>query len=117
MAEISGFSPQHSTSSSRKPSLHTSIPTVRLSTLGSRTDSLQHDGGDDLNDIKGEVMVNWLHSKQERKLWTMGEEGEGVMLKKSRGIYTCAPIHLAEEETGFFQAVQMLNVKVRWPTR
>jgi hypothetical protein len=45
----------------------------------------------------------------------MGEYDEGVVLKKSRGIYTCSPISLAEDETGFFRAVQMLNVKVRWP--
>ena len=61
-------------------------------------------------------MVDWIHSKQERKLWTMGEENEGVVLKKSSGIYTCSPINLAEEGTGgFFHAVQMLNVNVRWP--
>lgn len=43
----------------------------------------------------------------------MGEEGEGVVLKKSRGVYTCSPMTLREEEMGFFHAVQMLNVKVR----
>ncbi len=63
--------------------------------------------------MKCEVMVNWLRSKQERKLWTMGEEGEGVVLKKSPGVYTCAPMTLRGDGTGFFHAVQMLNVKVR----
>lgn len=67
---------------------------------------------EEVNDIKCEVMVNWLHSQQEEKLWTSGEEEEGVVLKKSRGMYTCSPADLAEEQAGFFQAVQTLNVKV-----
>jgi hypothetical protein len=60
-------------------------------------------------------MVNWLHSQQEEKLWTTGEEEEGVMLKKSRGEYTCSPADLAEEADGFFAAVHGLNVKVIIP--
>ena len=67
---------------------------------------------EEVNDIKCEVMVNWLHSQQEEKLWTSGEEGEGVVLKKSRGMYTCSPADLAEEQAGLFQAIQTLNVKV-----
>jgi hypothetical protein len=70
---------------------------------------------EEVNDVKCEVMVNWLRSKQESHLWTIGEEDEGVVLKKSRGMYTCAPIDLADERTSFFQAVQTLNVKVGWP--
>ena len=45
-------------------------------------------------------------------MWTLGEDDEGVVLKKSRGAYTCSPIDLADEEAGLFQAVQALNVKV-----
>ena len=67
---------------------------------------------EEINDIKCEVMVNWLHSQQEEKLWTAGEDEEGVVLKKSRGMYTCSPADLADEPAGFFQAVQALNVKV-----
>ena len=67
---------------------------------------------EEINDIKCEVMVNWLYSQQEEKLWTTGEEDEGVVLKKSRGMYTCSPADLADEQSGFFQAVQELNVKV-----
>lgn len=42
----------------------------------------------------------------------MGGEDEGVVLKKSRGQYTCAPADLATGEAGFFDAVVQLNVKV-----
>lgn len=57
-------------------------------------------------------MVNWLHSQQEEKIWTGREEGEGVVLKKSRGAYTCAPSSLAHEDGGLLDAVKALNVKV-----
>jgi hypothetical protein len=67
---------------------------------------------DGINDIKCEVMVSWLYSQQEEKLWNSGEPEEGVMLKKSRGEYTCSPADLADEPNGFFAAVQALNVKV-----
>jgi hypothetical protein len=67
---------------------------------------------EEINDIKCEVMVNWLHSQQEERLWIAGEEEEGVMLKKSRGEYTCSPADLADEHNGFFAAVRGLNVKV-----
>lgn len=67
---------------------------------------------EEINDIKCDVMVNWLHSQQEEKLWVAGEEGEGVVLKKSRGEYTCAPFDLATEMGGLYQAVRTLNVKV-----
>jgi len=63
-------------------------------------------------------MVNWLHAKQEEKLWTSGDSGEGVVLKRSRGMYTCAPADLMDEDRGLFDAVQRLNVKVsRWKAR
>ena len=67
---------------------------------------------DEINDIKCDVMVNWLHAQQEEKLWTSGEPEEGVVLKKSRGQYTCCPRDLAEERAGFFNAVRTLNVRV-----
>ena len=45
-------------------------------------------------------------------MWTTGEKWEGVVLKKSRGEYTCAPVDLVTEIGGLFDAVEMLNVKV-----
>jgi hypothetical protein len=66
--------------------------------------------------MKCEIMVNGLRSKQEENMWTLDEDDEGVVLKKSRGAYTCSPISLADEEGGLFQAVQALNVKVGGPT-
>jgi hypothetical protein len=57
-------------------------------------------------------MVSWLYSQQEEKLWNTGGMEEGVMLKKSRGEYTCSPADLADEPNGFYASIQALNVKV-----
>lgn len=70
---------------------------------------------DEVNDVKCDVMVNHLHAQQEERLWTTGEDGEGVILKKSRGDYTCAPVDLVDERSGLFHAVTSLNVKVTFP--
>ncbi|KAK4989057.1 hypothetical protein LTR50_003526 [Elasticomyces elasticus] len=67
---------------------------------------------DDLNEIKCDVMVNWLYQQQMERLWTAGNHDEGVVLKKSRGSYTCCPSDIIDEPSGFFKAVQTLNVRV-----
>jgi len=93
------------------------------SPYGSRPSSVHgslYGGGDfrngsleDLLDIKCDIMVNWLHSRQEEHLWTGGEPEEGVCLKKSRGQFACAPQDLSLEQDGFYAAIKTLNVKVR----
>ena len=83
--------------------------------------------------LKCDVMVNWLHHQQEERRWTRGGPGEGVVLKRARGAYVCAPEALAAEEgeeagdaagegwegdgdrwdgRGFLAAVRGLNVRV-----
>jgi hypothetical protein len=65
-----------------------------------------------LLDIKCEVMVNWLYQKQLNMMWEHGYQGEGVVLKKSRGVFTACPPDLMAESGGLFDAVQKLNVRV-----
>jgi hypothetical protein len=65
-----------------------------------------------MNDLKCDVMVNWLYQQQMERLWTAGGIDEGVVLKKSRGAYTCCPADITEEPLGFFKAVETLNVRV-----
>ncbi|KAF2790841.1 hypothetical protein K505DRAFT_409586 [Melanomma pulvis-pyrius CBS 109.77] len=65
-----------------------------------------------IKDIKCEVMVNWLHSKQEERIWTTGEPGEGVVLKKSKGTYVYCPLELQHDNSQFYQMVAALNVRV-----
>lgn len=63
-------------------------------------------------DIKSDVMVNFLHQQQMEKLWTSHMPSEGVVLKKSRGNYTCSPDILRREIDGLFDQVVTMNVKV-----
>lgn len=69
---------------------------------------------DEINEIKSDVMVNWLYQQQMERLWTAGGVDEGVVLKKGRGAYTCCPADITEEPYGFFKAVETLNVRVRY---
>lgn len=69
-------------------------------------------GPDAVKDIKCEVMVNWLHSKQEERIWTTGEPGEGVVLKKAKGRYVCCPSELLYDSSQFYQMIARLNVRV-----
>lgn len=84
---------------------------------GSRPQSLYPVGDfrnsqmDDINEIKADVMVNWLYQQQMEKLWTAGGHDEGVCLKKGRSTYTCCPADIIEEPYGFYKAVETLNVR------
>ncbi|KAK4978475.1 hypothetical protein LTR66_010567 [Elasticomyces elasticus] len=86
--------------------------------LGSVPASIYPDGDfrnatvGDINEIKCDVMVNWLYSQQMELLWTAGDHDEGVVLKKGQGAYTCCPSDLIDEHAGFFDAVQALNMRV-----
>lgn len=101
------FTPRHSTPGAASPS-----------GSGSRPNSLYPSGefrnsqSEDINDIKCDVMVNWLYQQQMERLWTAGGHDEGVVLKKGRGAYTCCPADIVEEPYGFFKAIETLNVRV-----
>jgi len=127
MAEPAKMISSHSRVNSQPPSSLTSaIPSMSGTPLAVSTNSSRHNsvfyanGGesrnstaDFINDMKCEVIVNQLHQKQQEKLWSLGvDPGEGVVLKKSRGMYTCAPTSLTADGSGFFEAIQALNVKV-----
>ncbi|KAF2726281.1 hypothetical protein K431DRAFT_213796 [Polychaeton citri CBS 116435] len=67
--------------------------------------------GEEINEIKCDVMVNWLYQQQMERLWTAGGPDEGVVLKKTRGAYTCCPAAMVDEPYGFFKSVETLNVR------
>jgi hypothetical protein len=71
------------------------------------------DPSDGLSNLKSDVIVNWIHSKQEEKIWTTGQPGEGVVLKKAKGHYVCCPSSLRDDGSQFAQMVAHLNVCVR----
>ena len=67
---------------------------------------------DEINEIKCDVMVNWLYQQQMERLWTAGGRDEGVVLKKGRSTYACCPADIVDEPYGFFKAIETLNVRV-----
>ncbi|KAI9813297.1 MAG: hypothetical protein M1827_004239 [Pycnora praestabilis] len=76
------------------------------------TGDFRNSTNEDVLEIKSDVMVNWLHQQQLERMWTTGEPGEGVILKKFRSQYTCCPYGLQQDPAGFFDAVQAMNVRV-----
>lgn len=65
-----------------------------------------------LEDIKHEVMVNYLYQQQCSYLWVANGSGEieGVLLRKSRGQYMACPPALGNSP--FATACAALNVQV-----
>lgn len=65
-----------------------------------------------VDEIKHEVMVNYLHQQQCGHMWVADGSGqlEGVLLKKYRGEYLACPPDLVHSE--FAMACQALNVQV-----
>jgi hypothetical protein len=65
-----------------------------------------------LDDIKHEVMVNYLYQQQCSQLWVGDSSGEieGVLLRKSRGQYMACPPQLGQSP--FAIACTALNVQV-----
>jgi hypothetical protein len=68
-------------------------------------------------DIKADVMVSWLHQQQVEKLWSTSLAGEGVMLKKARDSYSCCPPSMRNDESGIFDHIAAMNVRVRLQDR
>ncbi|KAI9841817.1 MAG: hypothetical protein M1837_000362 [Sclerophora amabilis] len=65
-----------------------------------------------MDDIKHEVMVNYLHQQQWSRMWVNEDSNpsEGVLLRKFRGNYLAAPSDLLDSELLF--ACSALNVQV-----
>ena len=93
----------------------TAWTTPRTSRPGSiyPTGDFRNSTADGLQDIKCDVMVNYLHQQQLELMWTAGSTNEGVVLKKRRDQFTCCPPDLANYENEFFDAVRGLNTRVR----
>jgi hypothetical protein len=69
---------------------------------------------DSQKDVAAEIMASHLANIQEEKIWVIGdEEDEGVVLKKTKGNYTCIPSQLADRPGGLFDAICSMNVRVR----
>jgi hypothetical protein len=69
-----------------------------------------------IDDIKHEVMVNYLYQQQCSHLWVSDGSGEleGVLLRKQRGSYMACPPQLGQSD--FARAVAAMNCQV-WISR
>ena len=67
--------------------------------------------------MKTEMMATHILGQQRKRLWCHGNPGEGVVLKKERGQYACAPATLMTDSGGFYEAVRAMNVRVSFPPR
>jgi hypothetical protein len=70
---------------------------------------------EDIKNMKTEVMAEWLYKQQRLKLWASSGPEEGVILKKSRGEYTCCPEDLRYMRSGLFEQIVQMNVAVSFP--
>lgn len=67
---------------------------------------------DTLSEIRNDMMVNWLYEQQLRKQYSSGmDPSEGVVLKKSRGNFTCCPPQMAAIPDSIFAMVSQMNVR------
>ena len=66
-----------------------------------------------IEDIRHEVMVNYMYQQQCAHLWVSDESGniEGVLLRKSKNTYMACPPQLGT--SAFAAACAALNVQVR----
>lgn len=75
--------------------------------------SAQSENGSDLRkDLQSEILVNWLHQKQEERLWYSESPDAGVFIKKSKGCFVCCPASLQTEASAVYQAVSELDAPV-----
>lgn len=75
--------------------------------------SLEDELTEQMNNLKCDIMADYLHQQQLQRRWMTTGVDEGVMLKKSKHSYACCPAELSQEEAGFYQMVKLLNVRVR----
>jgi hypothetical protein len=98
-----GSTAKNSPSTSRAPSLrHSFLPAH---------DARNRDS-DTINEIRNDMMVNWLYEQQLRKQLASGMDPyEGVVLKKARGNFTCCPPQMAAIPDSLYAVVSLMNVR------
>lgn len=107
----------------RQPSeTATAQSTAKNSPNTSRAPSLRHSflpahdarnrDSDTINEIRNDMMVNWIYEQQLRKQYASGMDPyEGVVLKRARGNFTCCPPQMAAIPESLFAVVSQMNVR------
>jgi hypothetical protein len=98
------------TSTTLSPPLNQYRPATSRTNSSFAAGSFRND--EEIKNMKTEVMAEWLYKQQRLKLWASSGPEEGVILKKSRGEYTCCPEDLRYMRGGLFEQVVNMNVAV-----
>ncbi|KAI9735841.1 MAG: hypothetical protein M1834_001306 [Cirrosporium novae-zelandiae] len=67
---------------------------------------------EDITELKGDIMINWLYQQQLSLQWSKGGAEEGIVLKIGRETFICCPENLCQFQYGFYDAICALNVPV-----
>ena len=101
------------------PGTMSSSPQPRNSALEFATSHSLHPSGvfknntqEHIDDIKSDIAINWAYNLQNKRMWTSGSVGEGVVLRKAYKAYVSCPAELRFITGGLFDAACELNVKV-----
>ncbi|KAK3327453.1 glycosyl transferase family group 2-domain-containing protein [Cercophora scortea] len=115
MLSIPGAAHQQSDSatirSATKKSPYASKAASTRHSIFPQGDSRNHNS-DALLDIRNDMMVNYLYEQLLRKQYASGMDPyEGVVLKKSRGNFTCCPPQMAAIPGSLYAMVTEMNVR------
>ncbi|KAI9753365.1 MAG: ESCRT-III subunit protein snf7 [Chaenotheca gracillima] len=72
----------------------------------------RNEEADAVMELKCEMMANHLWQQQRRRLWAHDRPNEGIVLKKTKAQYTCAPRSLQYDGGGLFEAIRDMNVRI-----
>lgn len=96
-----------------------SSPPPRNSALDYATSRSLHPSGDfrnntqeHIDDIKSDIAINWVYNLQNKRMWSSGSAGEGVVLRKAFKAFVACPAELRFSTGGLFDAACELNAKV-----
>lgn len=101
------------------PGTMSSSPRPRNSAVDSATSHSLHPSGDfrnntqeHIDDIKSDIAINWAYNLQNKRMWSSGSVGEGVVLRKAYKAFVSCPAELSFSTGGLFDAACELNAKV-----
>lgn len=101
------------------PGTMSSSPRPRNSALDFATSHSLHPSGDfrnntqeHIDDIKSDIAINWVYNLQNKRMWSSGSVGEGVVLRRAYKAFVSCPAELSFSTGGLFDAACELNAKV-----
>lgn len=65
-----------------------------------------------IDGIKSDIAINWVYNVQNKRMWSSGSVGEGVVLRRAYKAFVSCPAELSFSPGGLFDAACELNAKV-----